>query len=69
MIDWNGNHRLDCVDIGIDIAAQPAETETGIELGGYWFRFIQELEPKRTLGGKSRYLTRRPIICGKPERN
>ena len=51
MIDWNGNGKLDPVDIGISmVLEQPQNNE--IELAGYTFKFIQELKPQKTLLGK-----------------
>lgn len=52
MIDWNGNGRFDPVDIGISIATEPQEENSVIELLGYPFEYIQELEPERSLLGK-----------------
>lgn len=52
MFDWNGNGKIDPVDIGISVAAEPHENVSDIELLGYPFEYIQELEPDRNLLGK-----------------
>lgn len=51
MIDWNGNGKLDPVDIGISIASERPHGNK-IELAGYPFEFIQELKPQKTLLGQ-----------------
>jgi hypothetical protein len=52
MIDWNGNGKIDPVDVGITIAAEANTAENRIDLCGYPFVFIQELKPQRGLTGK-----------------
>ncbi|MPM05586.1 hypothetical protein SDC9_51876 [bioreactor metagenome] len=52
MIDWNGNGRLDPVDVGISIAAENQEHTETIDILGYPFQFVQELEPERNFRGE-----------------
>ena len=51
-IDWNHNNRIDPVDIGIHIASSGTEVMDTVQIGGYPFRFVQELIPEKTLWGK-----------------
>lgn len=53
-IDWNRDGKTDCVDVGIGIASQLQPDEAGINIGGFFFSFVQELEPERTITGKIR---------------
>lgn len=54
MIDWNGNGRIDPVDVGIGIAIDSVSqaNDKTIYLLNYEFVPIQELEPKKNLLGK-----------------
>ena len=51
-MDWNGNGRIDPVDIGVSIAASGAEGVDAIQIGGHSFQFVQELAPEKNLFGK-----------------
>lgn len=50
MIDWNGDGKIDAIDIGISMASIKQDSSS-IELLGYPFVYIQELEPERNLLG------------------
>jgi len=52
LIDWNGNGQIDPVDIGISIATDLQDKLGYIDLYSYQFKYIQELDPERTLLGK-----------------
>ena len=52
LIDWNRSNRIDPADIGIHIAASGTEIIDTVQIGGYTFRFVQELIPEKTLWGK-----------------
>lgn len=44
-MDFNGNRKMDPVDIGIMQVVLKPEINTAIELGGYSFSFVQQLSP------------------------
>ena len=52
MIDWNGNGKIDPPDVGVTIAAESNTAENCMDLCGYPFVFIQELQPQREMTGK-----------------
>lgn len=52
VIDWNGNERIDPVDIGISLSSVSYTESTIIDLCGYPFEFIQELTPAKNAVGK-----------------
>lgn len=52
MIDWNGNGKIDPVDVGISLSSMSCSESDFVELCGYKFKYIQELEPERNPMGK-----------------
>jgi hypothetical protein len=54
MIDWNSNGKIDPVDIGISIAMDSQEPCDSVNLLGYSFTLVQELEPNRSANGQIR---------------
>lgn len=54
MFDWNGNGKIDPLDIGLSIAMDSQDSLDMIDLMGYPFRFVAEIKPDRNINGKFR---------------
>lgn len=52
MLNWNGNGRIDPVDVGSSLSALSCVEKDAVDLCGYPFQFIQELEPEKNAFGK-----------------
>ncbi|NLB56727.1 MAG: GIY-YIG nuclease family protein [Lentisphaerae bacterium] len=54
MIDWNRNGKIDPVDIGISIAIASQDSFDSLDLMGYLFPLVQEIDPDRNVKGQIR---------------